>query len=40
MTTEFPVVFRLQGDGVKSYDGATPENAVVVVGYGGSKSLN
>src|SRR5690554_4243287 len=40
MTTELPVVFRLQGDGVKSYDGATPENAVVVVGYGGSKSLN
>ena len=37
ITTELPVVFRLQGEGVKSYDGPTPDNAVVVVGYGGTK---
>ena len=34
ITTELPVVFRLQGEGIKSYDGPTPDNAVVVVGYG------
>jgi len=32
-----PVVFRLQGEGIKSYDGPTPDNAVVVVGYGSKK---
>lgn len=34
ITTELPVVFRLQGDNVVPYDGPTPDNAVVVVGYG------
>ena len=32
-----PVVFRLQGEGVKSYDGPTPDNALTVVGYGSKK---
>ena len=32
-----PVVFRLQGEGIKSYDGPTPDNAVVVVGYGSKR---
>ena len=34
ITREIPVVFRLQGDNVNRYEGPTPENAVVVVGYG------
>ena len=37
ITTEIPVVFRLQSEGIKSYDGPTPDNAVVVVGYGSKK---
>ena len=33
-------IFRLQGDegsGFKSYDGETPEDAIVIVGYAKSK---
>ena len=37
ITTEIPVIFRLQGEGTNSYDGPTPDNAVVVVGYGSKK---
>ncbi len=37
MTSGLSFVFRLQGDGVKAYDGTTPENAVVVVGYAAKK---
>ncbi|MFA6751517.1 MAG: energy transducer TonB, partial [Fermentimonas sp.] len=36
-TTEIPVVFRLQGDNIEPYAGPTPDNAVVVVGYGPKK---
>jgi|LFRM01.1.fsa_nt_gb TonB family protein len=39
MTTEIPVIFRLQGEGVESYDGPTPDNGVVVVGFGSQTSL-
>ena len=38
ITTEIPVVFRLQGDEeANSYNGPTPDNAVVVVGYGSKR---
>lgn len=37
-TTEIPVVFRLQGDNIEPYAGPTPDNAVVVVGYGSAKA--
>lgn len=37
MTTGTQFVFRLQGDGVSSYSGPVPKDAVVVVGYGGKK---
>lgn len=33
-TSEANFVFRLQGEGIESYSGPTPENAIVVVGYG------
>ncbi len=39
ITIEIPVIFRLQGEGVKSYDGPRPENPVVVVGDGSQTSL-
>src|SRR5690554_673677 len=37
-TTEIPIVFRLQGDNIEPYAGPTPDNAVVVVGYGSAKA--
>ncbi|MDR0422933.1 MAG: M56 family metallopeptidase [Proteiniphilum sp.] len=37
MTSGFSFVFRLQGNGVQSYEGPVPENAVVVVAYAAEK---
>jgi TonB family protein len=37
MTSGVSFVFRLQGDGVETYDGPVPENVVVVVGYAAKK---
>lgn len=33
MEVKLPFVFRLQGDNIEPYNGPTPNNAVVVVGY-------
>lgn len=38
MTTGTHFLFRLQGDGVESYNGPVPEDAVVVVGYANKKA--
>ena len=37
ITTEIPVIFKIEGEEVNSYNGPTPDNAIVVVGYGKNK---